>query len=136
MSLSDSELINTLQKASQGLLWMSESEAPLEVVNWQDHSSESLENRTLLILTQHSEDTPIETINFEEFFQYPSQVQDWFGEEETASAQQYQQLAELLKSNLQNLHVYRIGEVTIDIYILGITENGNIVGLATKAVET
>lgn len=135
MSISDSELINTLQKASQGLLWMSESEAPLEVIDWQDHNSVPLENH-ILNLTQHSEDAPIETIEFEEFFQYPTQIQDWFGAEETASAQQYQQLADLLKAHLQNLKVYRVGEVTIDIYILGVTENGNIIGLTTKAVET
>jgi hypothetical protein len=136
MSVPDSELVDTLQQASQGLLWMSESEAPLEVIAWQDHTTDLLENQTLLNLTQHSEDTPIATVDFEEFFQYPTQIQDWFGEEETASAQQYQQLAEILKTHLQNLKVYRVGEVTIEIYILGRTENGNIVGLVTKAVET
>lgn len=135
MHSSDSELITQLQEAAKDLFWISESEAPFEVVTWEDHVDQ-FDDRTLLKLTNHAEVDPVETIEFDQFFEYPMQVQDWHGEEEAAIAHQYQCLAETLKQNLHNLKVYRIGEIQLDIYILGMTDSGNIAGLATKAVET
>ena len=133
---SDSELVTQLQEATKDLRWVSESDAPFEVVDWNDCSLGRLDDDTLLKLTNQPEPKPIETMDFDQFFDYPTQVQDWHGEEETAIAHQYQAIADTLKQNLHNLKVYRIGEIQLDIYILGMTDDGKIVGLATKAVET
>jgi hypothetical protein len=136
MSSSESELVTQLQEATKDLLWISESEAPFEVVTWPDHPTDHLDERSLLKLTNRTEEQPIGTMEFNQFFGYPAQVQDWHSEEEAAIAHQYQHLIEVLKQYLHDLKVYRIGEVTVDIYILGTTESGHIAGLCTKAVET
>lgn len=135
MSVSDSELKTILQNATQNLLWISESDAPFEVVMW-EQSIDQLSDRTLLQLTDHPETTRVEAVAFDQFFAVPTQIQDWQSEEEAAIVHQYQQLVDLLKQHLHNLRVYRVGEVELDIYILGATESGHVAGLATKAVET
>ncbi|MBE9197609.1 MULTISPECIES: pentapeptide repeat-containing protein [unclassified Nodularia (in: cyanobacteria)] len=44
--------------------------------------------------------------------------------------------AELVRSNLTNLRLYRLSAGEIEMYIIGQTENGDWIGLHTKAVET
>ncbi|MEL7246133.1 MAG: nuclease A inhibitor family protein, partial [Cyanobacteria bacterium J06573_2] len=56
--------------------------------------------------------------------------------EERETAKKYQALVETLKQNLDNIQVYKIGEVEIDVYIVGQLKSGDWVGLSTKAVET
>jgi hypothetical protein len=129
------EVLNRLKEASQGLLWISESEAPFEVFVWENEAQEELSDRTLLHHLDRT-NTPIETQDFDAFFATATQVQDWQNEEERAIARQYQQLVIALKQHLRDLKVYRMGEVNLDLYILGKTEAGHITGLATQAVET
>lgn len=132
--MKDSELINELKQATQNLQWMSESEAPFEIVTW-DCKPDRFDEQKLLQLTDHSEDSPIETVEFDQFFAVPTQVQAWQSEDEIAIAHQYQTLTDVLKQHLQNLKVYRVGEVELDVYILGNTDD-TIAGLSTKAIET
>jgi uncharacterized protein YjbI with pentapeptide repeats len=42
----------------------------------------------------------------------------------------------LVKSNLTNLRIYRVGVVELYIYIVGQTENGDWIGIRTRATET
>ncbi|KAM3101255.1 nuclease A inhibitor family protein [Phormidesmis sp. 146-12] len=130
-----SEVLNRLKESSQGLLWISESEAPFEVVVWENEAQEELNDRTLLRHLDRS-DTSVETQDFDAFFATATQIQDWQNEEEQAIVHQYQQLVIALKQHLRDLKVYQLGEVNCDIYILGKTEAGHIAGLTTQAVET
>jgi Nuclease A inhibitor-like protein len=131
-----SELVTQLKTASDSLLWISESESPFEVFFWEHQTLENLDDRTLLQHTHHPENTPIETVDFEEFFEYVTQIQEWQDESEQAIVQQYQHLVATLKQQLSPLKVYRIGARNLDIYIIGQTSTGALAGLATKAVET
>ena len=54
------------------------------------------------------------------------------GEEETNSPH----LAKVIEENLSDVRVFKVGEVNIDVYIVGRTKQGDWVGLHTKAVET
>lgn len=115
---------------------MSESEFPFEVVDWTDRAIATLTEAALLELTHHSPNDAIEIQDFDWFFEPAIVAQDWHSETEQAIVQHYQQLVTLLKQNLSNLRVYRIGKINLDIYILGQTETGDVAGIATKAVET
>ncbi|MEX0270469.1 nuclease A inhibitor family protein [Leptolyngbyaceae cyanobacterium UHCC 1019] len=130
-----SNLIAALQALTQDLLWMSETDAPFEIIQWQNQSVQ-LTNEQLLKLTGHSLKTPIEILDLDNFFSAATIEQDWFGDEEKATAKRYQELASVLKQHLNQLKVYRVGAINIDIYIVGETESGEIIGLATEAVET
>lgn len=135
MNDATSNLIASLQALTQDLLWISETDAPFEIIQWQNQSNQ-LTNEQLLKLTGHSVDISVEVIEVDDFFSAAIAEQDWFGDEEKAIAKRYQELIFLLKQHLNQLKVYCIGEINIDIYIVGETESGEIVGLATKAVET
>lgn len=41
-----------------------------------------------------------------------------------------------LKDNLSDISVYRIGQINIDAYIIGQTQDGDLAGVVTKLVET
>lgn len=130
------DLLNQLQAATQGLLWMSESDYPFEVVHWQEPTNMPMTKDRLLQLTDHPPETPIDQVDLETFFSTATQPVSWFGAEEQAQVSQYQRLVELLKQHLKHPIVYRVGSINLDLYILGQTETGEWVGLKTKAVET
>jgi hypothetical protein len=70
-----------------------------------------------------------------DFFRSATEEQDWFGPEEKASAAQFKKLENTIASTLNDVKVYRVGQVEIDVYILGTCGN-DCVGLSTKVVET
>jgi hypothetical protein len=41
-----------------------------------------------------------------------------------------------LKENLSDIHVYRVGSIQIDAYIIGKLKSGKYAGLKTRLVET
>jgi hypothetical protein len=133
--MNDPELINTLEAAIAGLQWMSESDYPFTVVYWQDELP-SLTPERLLQLTNHPPDTLVETEAVDAFFAIATQAQDWHDAEATAIVKRYQTLVETLKQSLDALTVYRLGQVNLDLYIIGKTATGAVAGLATQAVET
>ena len=95
-----------LKQASKGLLFLSETDAPVEL-------------RTV-----------------DDFFAIATKEEDWHDEEERETVQQFQNLVSVLKHNLSQLQVYRIGSTNIDAYIVGVAQSGDWAGLSTKLVET
>ncbi len=136
MTHDSSDLMTQLKQACNNLLWISESEYPFEVFCWQDQSASDLTDQKLLEVTHHSMDTIVKTDEFDSFFEVVTQPQDWYGDEEIATMKQYQQLVATLKQHLSNLKVYRLGEINLDIYVVGQTPDSHLAGITTKAVET
>jgi Nuclease A inhibitor-like protein len=130
------ELLDQLKEASKDLLWISESEAPFEAFVWENTTLEGLDHRTLLERVDRDENTTIASQDLDTFFEQATQIQDWQNESEQTIVYQYQQLVDTLKQHLSDLQVYKIGETNLDLYIIGKTADGDLVGLATKAVET
>lgn len=135
-STSASDITAILQTAIDHLQWISESEYPFETVYWADQTIAKLTNEKLLEFTQHPLDTTVETQDLDTFFELVTQPQDWYGDEEIATMKQYQQLVATLKQHLNPLKVYRLGEINLDIYVVGQTPDSHLAGIATKAVET
>lgn len=131
-----SEIATVLQSASEGLLWMSESDYPWDVLVWPHGSTATLTDADVLQQTGHDPNTPIAQTDWARFFEAACQVQAWHNETEIVMVQRYQALVEILQTHLTDLRVYRVGEIEVDIYVLGITADGTIAGLATKAIET
>ncbi|NEO30386.1 MAG: nuclease [Symploca sp. SIO3C6] len=127
------EIINQLQQVSEGLLWISESEYPFEVYWWEQNS---ITPEKLLQLTNHPPDLPVKIIGIDQFFKRAITPTDWHNQKERTTIKRYQTLVDTLKIYLSDIQVYRVGEVEVDIYIVGSTKLGNLVGLYTKSVET
>jgi hypothetical protein len=134
MTLSTTEILDQLQQASSGLLYMSESDYPFEVFFWVAVAPMTPE--TVLKQTGHPQDTPVEVVEFDRFFRSATTPEDWHTAEEQETVAKYRALVETLKANLSNLEVYRLGTIEIDVYIVGQTPTGYSAGLSTKVVET
>ena len=131
--LKDSELINQLNQASQGLLWLSESDYPFKTLCWENVDEI---NAKLLQVTDSTPETKIAVRELDSFFKRVIEKKDWYKDEKLAECRRYQALVNLLKTHLIDIKVYRVGEIEIDVYIIGKTKSGNLVGLSTKVVET
>jgi len=125
-------ITNILKQATDGLLMMSESEYPFEVFTWE---SAPLNVTTVLEKTGHSQETPVKVVEIDDFFRNSVSEEDWHEDEEKATVKKFQNLVNILKTNLTDLQVYKIGSKEIDVYILGNTPDG-IAGISTKVIET
>ncbi len=131
--MNDNELIDRLKQASQGLLWQSESDYPFKTVYWENVNDISSK---VLQVTNCTPETTIEVRELDKFFSQATAEEDWYNDEEIAECKRYRELVKLLKTNLKDIKVYRVGEVEVNCYILGKTEQLAIAGLSTIAVET
>ena len=130
------EIFELLHEAIKGLVWMSESDYPFAVLNWEFGEKVSLDNQVVLQTTKHALDTPIKVIEFDDFFQWVITPKGWHDTEESEMVNRYQKLVRIMKQYLSDLKVYKVGEVEIDVYIIGRTNTGYYAGLATVSIET
>jgi hypothetical protein len=114
---SDDEILAELGKASLGLLYMSESDYPFEIVRW-DGDTE-VTPAFLRGLIGESQDCPVQEMVCDTFL-----------------GGRYQRLAQLLKTNLSSLKVYKVGRINMPVYIVGRSPEGNWLGLSTRVVQT
>lgn len=128
-------LVETLTKISDNLLMPSESDYPLEVFCWQGQAQEDLTTKKLLELASRSQETPVEIVALDDFFRNVAQEKEWHDEAQKNNVSRFQALIKTLKENLRDLRVYRVGNINLDVYIVGKTED-DLVGVSTKVVET
>ncbi|MEG3939839.1 nuclease A inhibitor family protein [Microcoleus sp. S36b_A3] len=132
--MTDSTITTQLSSATQGLLFLSETDAPFEVIHWPAQGE--LTPPKLLQLTGHPPDAPVEQRTVDDFFAIATAEETWHDEEERETVQRFQNLVSVLKQNLSQLQVYRVGSIEIDVYIVGVPQSGDWAGLSTQVVET
>jgi hypothetical protein len=118
--------VDALQKASKGLLFPSESEAPFKSFLWQDAGDKLTQDR-VRELAGAEETTTVEEMSLDSLFRtVPSEDRPLF-----------QKLAAAIKQQLSAVKVYKIGdESEREVYIVGKTADGQVAGLKTTVVET
>lgn len=84
----------------------------------------------------HETDTKIEEITVEKFFDRVTKTEDWYGDEENSIVEKFLNLRKLVETNLKNVKVFRLGEIEIDVYLVGVDAEGKFIGLKTTVVET
>ena len=131
------DLLAELKTATENLIYISETDAPFEAFVWKTESqvAEARAEDVLKFAGQKSDAKVVEK-SLDEFFQHPTEMQDWFGDEEKTQVEKFIKLKNLLSTKLENTKVFKIGEIQIDVYIVGIDNQGNLAGVKTKAVET
>lgn len=115
---------------------MSESDYPFEVFSWESENKENITPELILKRIERSLDTPIEVVDLDSFFELATAEQAWHSSEDKETVKRYQALIKILKDNLSDIQVVRLGKITIDVYIIGKTSDGDLAGLSTKLVET
>jgi Nuclease A inhibitor-like protein len=127
--------VAALKRAAEGLLYMSESDEPFQTFAWEGIGN-SLATEKFLELTRHKPGDKIEEVSFDSFFKNMNEQALAQGEGEKETCEQLRQLEKTIGEHLSGVKVFRIGNVHIDIYIVGKTADGKWVGLKTAAVET
>lgn len=130
----DEQLSAELNTATQGLLWMSESDYPFESVRIEEPSE--ITSDFLRRLSGVEPSTPVETLSAQEFFLRAVSEPEWKSAEELTTARRFQSLLRLLEENLSDVKVYRVGTINMAVYVLGRSPSGSLLGLKTRVVET
>ncbi|MGI8468764.1 MAG: nuclease A inhibitor family protein [Pyrinomonadaceae bacterium] len=128
------DLTKQIRRAIKGLSYTSETDAPIKL--FAGSAADAVTQENLLGQIGKADNTLVETRNFDDFFSQLTTVQDWFGDEEKAAVAKFAALRDLLKNNLKDLNVFKIGSVELDVYAVGLDANGNLTGIKTKTVET
>ncbi len=130
----DEQLLAELKEATEGLIFMSESDYPLEVIRWEGTNEISPE-----YIRESAGQPPAEPLKItsaDESFKVAASEAEWKSKEELDTAKRYQTLVRLLKENLTDLKVYRVGEINIPVYVIGRHAAGSWMGVSTRVVET
>jgi len=129
-------VLKSLLHASHGLLFISESDAPLTPVDAPGMPFTSLDDAAVRRLAGRPTTDPVETRGVDEFFHNAMTDQPWHTPQEKETVKRYQALVALIHTTLPDAKVYRVGRISIDVLILGTGPGGGALGLATKVVET
>ncbi len=123
-----------IEKACKGLFFTSETDA--KILPFFGGQAEAVTKEEILSQTKEAIDAPVEEEDFSEFFARLTQIQDWFGDEEKATAQKFADLKNLLESNFRDLKIFKIGKIQLNVYAVGLDAENNLLGIKTRAVET
>ncbi len=124
-----STFLRTLEEAAAGLLFPSETDAPLVPIELSGAQGPDLSAEGLLRAEGRTEGTKVEEATADDLFAPLIEAGD-------DDAKKYGRILELLQGELPNVRVYRVGSTDIDVYVLGKHASGAWVGLKTKVVET
>lgn len=122
------DAVSALKKATKGLTYMSETDAPFTTFVW-DAGEGPLTAERVLRLGKHEPGTKVEERGLDQFLGH-------YAEGDDPDARKYKKLLKVIGENLSDVRVFKVGEVSLDVYIVGRTKQGDWVGLHTKAVET
>ena len=122
-----------LEDACKGLFYISEIDAPVEAFA---SKTDSLVGGDIVQQIAGKTDETIEEADFTKFFERLTAVKDWHGEQEKTRAKKFLDLQKLIEENLSNRKVFRLGDIRIRIYAVGLDSEGRLVGIKTNAVET
>ncbi|KER09473.1 MAG: hypothetical protein HY22_11075 [[Candidatus Thermochlorobacteriaceae] bacterium GBChlB] len=128
------ELQEQLTSLTEGLLFPSESDYPIEPFVWENMSDFSLD--TILQRAEKPLDSPVETTDLAYFFRNVAEEKDWHDDGQKLLVPKYREIFNTLTASLKNITVYRIGQTEIDVFIVGQSGKSDAVGLKTKVIET
>lgn len=111
---------------------MSEKDAPYKAVLFGD----AVDRGNIAARLGQAADAAVEEVKFDSLFAELTKPEKWHGEDELAYLKKYKQLGEVLRQNLSDLKVYKVGERQLKVAIVGKASDGKWLGLTTEALET
>jgi hypothetical protein len=132
--MAENETVGALREAVAGLTYQSETDADWEAFRWPSAGAPSADE--VRKQGRHPKTAPVVEQPVEEFFKNLTEDQDWYGDEEKAVAAQYRSLLTVVKKQLANPKVFKVGSRKLTIYVVGQDKDGGLTALRTTAVET
>ena len=130
----ENKLLDDLINLTKGLLYTSETDA--EIKPFIGEKAVSVTQEEVLRQIKNAGQAIVAVLTSVDFFSPLTEIQDWFGEEETQIAQKFARLKEFLEQNLKYLKVFKVGEKELVIYIVGLDAENTLAGVKTQSVET
>ena len=118
MAENDAQILEQLKTASAGLLFMSESDYPFDVIYWEGLTD--LTHDFLCRLTGESDDCQVEEMEVEDFLR----------------EEKYRNIVQVLSKNLSERKAYKVGRINMPVYVVGRSKRGNWLGVSTRVVQT
>lgn len=119
----------------EGLLYLSESDRPLEPVSWASATTGAI-GASEVAAASGLDATTIEVRDYEAWFDRVAVAQDWMDDGQKASAAKFAELRRFLDTQLTQRTVVRIGKVEVHVFVVGRDACGRIAGFSTVAIET
>ena len=126
--------VEALKKASAGLLFPSETDAPFEPFEWAGEQGKPDKAR-VLELAGLPASTQVKVKGLDAFFKDATREEAWHDDEEKAEVQRFKQVVQTLKETLSDVKVFLAGRGEADAFIVGRAGDGW-AGLKTKVVQT
>ena len=128
------QVVQKLQELTQGLWYLSESDYPVEVVQFEVPFTNELTTDQVLTLVHQPPGEPVEISDLHYFFR---NVTKFANPEEglNSMANRFLTLEAFLGQHLQNVKVYRIGESEIQTYVLGRLNDDTYMGVKTTVIS-
>lgn len=121
-----------LAEAAHGLLYLSEADAPLTPLTAPPEAGAS----PLAACDALAGDTPLRMLDPAAFLGAPARTEPWMTPEQLAAAARFAELRAVFLARLADPVACRVGDARADVYLLGVSSHGIVVGLRTLVVET
>ena len=118
------------------LLYPSESDEEIAYFEMQLSTAENITLANFRMFNGIRPEAIIQEINLEKFFAPLVKIEDWFGENEKKWAEDSMKLKQILLEKLKDIRILKVGEIEIDVYLIGKAEENKWAGLKTKVIET
>jgi hypothetical protein len=131
---SSASLKNELSGKVKDLYFPSESDHPIEAVSYPS-SGDPL--KTIAEADSSKPAVPVQQgMKFADFYEKYAVAKDWQSAGSKEFAAKFGAALDVMKEHLDDLQIFRQGEVEVDLFILGRDKESNWTGLKTTVVET
>lgn len=128
------QIVAALKAATKGLSFPSESDEPIDVVEWP--ASGKLDEATIVKLGEEDPRVKVKRITIDELFGNLIASDPDDSVEDRKQATNFMHVVDVLKANLTDINVFRVGQVELNYYVVGTTKAGTWAGIVAPATET
>ncbi len=133
---SEKSFVEQLTASVDGLLFPSESDEKIKVIDWQADNPAPFDT---ILFRKYIGVTPavrVEVLPWERFFEPILTEKDWWTDFEKNRAASFAKVKDLVVNNLTNLAYLRAGRIEIEAYLIGQDKEGKWKGLKTLIIES
>ncbi|MCP1385617.1 nuclease A inhibitor family protein [Runella salmonicolor] len=128
--------ISEVTSLLKNLFYPSESDEPIEWIKFNVNVKDGLTVSDLEFFLGCPPSVKAEEIPTDNFWAPLLAVEEWYGDEERAQVENFKSVKQLLETNLNHLKAFRVGQIEIDLYLVGQLNEKEWGGLKTLLVET